>query len=196
MRTRFNTWKKVIVGNGLKSFEDFKKVFDSKKITIDDLEEVQEMIQSPSFEVFKSPTELELVIVEFWKNDDLGVNTEEICPSEIKISVQDLMLRAYNVGLEECPPETALQLRLQHFHDFPHPGGVNVVMNPISEKIFQVYTREIRPDYSGWSSDERPMLTIQEERSRTTYVNSFGVVDTKRPCYYLNQYVFMKPLKE
>lgn len=196
MKTQFKTWKKVTIGNGLKSFDDFNQALMAKKITIDDPKEIEEMIKDPSFEVFKDPTEIELIMVEFWDRDELGVNTCNISTSRINILIEDLILRARNVGLEECPPETALQLRLQHLHEYPQPGGVTIGMNPLAGRIFKVYKREIPPDYSDWSSDERPMLTSEETRQRTKYIDSIGMRSASEYCYYLSRYVFMKPIRK
>lgn len=194
MNTKFKTWKKVKIGTGLKTFADFYDALRKRRVTVHDLEKIEVMINNPMFTVFDTETEVDLVQVEFFDKDELGIKG---CGkgSDIKINIHDLILRANNMGLEECPPEAGLQLRLQHSYDFPSHGGVEVVMNPINGNIFKVYTGRNAPDYSGWSRDERPILTDEEEEQLTTYCDAICVSDSINPCYWLSRYVFMKPIK-
>jgi hypothetical protein len=191
MKTRFKTWKKIRIGNNLKSFEEFEKASKKKGVHIYNREKIRDIVNSPTFNFSEEEKDVELVMIEMFDQNELGIPESRVQ----NMSMTDLILFANNMGLEECPPETGLQLRLQSLHDYPSSGGVLIGMRPIFGKTLQVWTQRDSPDYSDWSQDERPMLTSEEEEKITSYYPAIDTSDSVNPCYWLSRFVFVKSFK-
>ena len=116
--SRFNVWKTIKLGTGLKTADDFREVLKDNG--------------------FK---------VSGWANDILGksaftVATEGIEVDLVKVTVAELGFkkgaqrrnqiyeRARDLGLELCPPEVGPQLRLQ-YQDQPNGEWILVAMESI-----------------------------------------------------------------
>lgn len=111
---RFETWKTVKLGTGLKTADSFRRAFGSLGYAVS--EEVDGALSRGAIAVSDVGVEVELVRV---LTGEIGGNTfEEFC---------DWILRC---GLSLCSPEVGLQLRLQ-YHEQCEGETLLVAMDPI-----------------------------------------------------------------
>ena len=91
---------------------------DEAGIHVGDL--ADEVLHRPAFTLSKTKTEVQLAVL---SATDLGGEPHE--------SVISLYARARRLGYELCPPEVAVQLRLQ-YRDQPIGESLDIAMEPIT----------------------------------------------------------------
>ncbi len=105
---KFPVWKTVTVGN-YKTVDTLKTAIEVGGIDYFML--AQELIESPSFALEKTPAQIDLINV---SASELGF----LEPTTIK----DVWNRAFELGLSLCPQEVGAQLLLQHGDDTSENG--------------------------------------------------------------------------
>ena len=120
---RFAPWRIVRLGV-IQSVAEYRRALKRAKFNLDD--DASHMLESPRLEISKEVAELKLVCVFV---DDLGLvqgaHYKEVCE------------KARHLGLERCPAEVALALRLS-YTDQPLSSRIFIAMNPINGKLFGV----------------------------------------------------------
>jgi hypothetical protein len=101
--SRFDTWKTISLGTGIKTLEDFQKILLYKPLKIQ--KSVYDIFLEPNFKVAPKKTELELVRVSLL---DLGFNE-----NLQGIQFDQVSYRAEELGLKPCPLEVGFQFILQ-----------------------------------------------------------------------------------
>jgi len=113
----FQIWQKIALGtyNGV---DAYRRALESAGIKIGDA--ADEILGRPTFPYGTMKTDVELVLV---SAADLGVETES--------SLADVYKRARQVGLELCPAEVGLQLRLD-YRNQPRGDALTIAMEPVA----------------------------------------------------------------
>jgi len=111
-------WRTVSLGTFANSY-GLMTALDDAHIAVGDL--ADEAMHRPAFTVAKSRSNVDLVVL---SAAQLGV-------SETGASRQDFLARARRLGFDLCPPEAAVQLRLQ-YSDQPVGEFLDVAMEPIT----------------------------------------------------------------
>lgn len=106
--SKFPIWKTVTVGT-YKTVEELKATLKIHSINYFGM--AQELIESPSFSLVKTPVQIDLINI---SAAELGF----LEPTTIK----DVWNRAFEVGLSLCPQEVGAQLLLQHGNDTTENG--------------------------------------------------------------------------
>jgi len=115
--SRFNVWKTIKLGTGLKTAEEFRRVLRDGEFRLSDW--ASDILGKPAFKAADEETEVDLVkvtVVELGFKK--GARRNQIYE------------RARDLGLELCPPEVGPQLRLQ-YQDQPNGEWILVAMEPI-----------------------------------------------------------------
>jgi hypothetical protein len=113
----FKTWKKISLGTGLKTADDFRRALKADGHVISDWGD--DILSKPAFTVVAEKTEVELIRLTV---ADLGF--------EEGTTRTDIYNRATELGLALCPAEVGPQLRLQ-YQDQPMNEGLFIAMKPI-----------------------------------------------------------------
>jgi hypothetical protein len=113
----FQIWRTITLGtyNGV---DAYRRALESAGIKIGDA--ADEILGRPTFPYGTMKTDVELVLV---SAADLGVETES--------SLADVYKRARQVGLELCPAEVGLQLRLD-YRNQPRREALTIAMEPVA----------------------------------------------------------------
>ncbi len=115
--TEIKVWKRIMIGTGLKTVDDFRGALKVNDLRIGD--GASDILGKPTFTVAERATEVDLVRMLVF---DLGFNTstdyDQICD------------RAKELGLELCPAEIGPQLRLQYL-DQPKNERLVIAMEAI-----------------------------------------------------------------
>ena len=125
-------WRRIKIGIGLKTVDDFRKAFGINGLHLDN--GAIHVLDNEAFTVAEQEIEVDLVRMAV---RDLGFN--ETKPYDLVCS------RALELGLELCPAEIGPQLRLQYL-DQRKDGHLLVAMQPIimrgHREIFELMHRE------------------------------------------------------
>ena len=142
--SRFNIWRTIKLGTGLKTADDFRKALKDNGLNIS--EWANNTLRKPAFTVASEETEVDLVkvtVAELGFKD--GARRDQIYE------------KAQKLGLELCPAEVGPQLRLQ-YQDQPNGEWILVAMEPIvgsggGPRVFSVGRRGSELWlYGGWGS--------------------------------------------
>lgn len=117
----WKTWRKVKLGTGLKTVDDFRKAIKQAGMKIGDWG--NDILGKPVFTV--SPEEVEV--------DLINVSVAELGFKD-GATYKDICVRARELGLELCPNEVGPQLRLQ-YKDQPKGEWLLVAMEAISGSL-------------------------------------------------------------
>ena len=115
--SRFNVWKTIKLGTGLKTAEEFRRVLRDGEFRLSDW--ASDILGKPAFKAADEETEVDLVKVTV---AELGFKKGA--------RRNQIYERARDLGLELCPPEVGPQLRLQ-YQDQPNGEWILVAMEPI-----------------------------------------------------------------
>lgn len=140
---RFNIWKTIKLGTGLKTAKDFHKALMSNGFKTS--EWANEILGKLYLTAASKETEVDLIVVTV---AELGFKRDALRDQIYK--------RAKELGLELCPPEVGPQLRLQ-YPDQPNGERVLIGMEPITDfdgypGVFVVRCGDLGPWLdNGWS---------------------------------------------
>jgi len=115
--SRFNVWKTIKLGTGLKTAEEFRRVLRDGEFRLSDW--ASDILGKPAFKAADEETEVDLVKATV---AELGFKKGA--------RYDQIYERAKEPGLELCPPEVGPQLRLQ-YQDQPNGEWIVVAMEPI-----------------------------------------------------------------
>jgi len=115
--SRFNVWKTIKLGTGLKTAEEFRRVLRDGEFRLSDW--ASDILRKPAFKAADEETEVDLVKVTV---AELGFKKGA--------RRNQIYERARDLGSELCPPEVGPQLRLQ-YQDQPNGEWILVAMEPI-----------------------------------------------------------------
>jgi len=115
--SRFNAWKTIKLGTGLKTAEEFRRVLRDGEFRLSDW--ASDILGKPAFKAADEETEVDLVKVTV---AELGFKKGA--------RRNQIYERAKELGLGLCPPEVGPQLRLQ-YQDQPNGEWIVVAMEPI-----------------------------------------------------------------
>jgi hypothetical protein len=110
-------WKTISLGTYTSSTAMFDAL-DGASVHIGDI--ADEVLHRPAFTLSKMKTHVQLVVL---SASDLGLGSRD--------SLASLYARARRFGYELCPPEVAVQLRLQ-YRDQPVGEFLDIAMEPIA----------------------------------------------------------------
>jgi len=113
----FQIWRTITLG-AYEGVDAYRRALDSAGIKIG--EAADEILGRPAFPNGGTKKDLELVLL---TAADLGVEPES--------SLADVYTRAGQVGLELCPAEAALQLRLD-YRNQPPGEALHIAMQPVT----------------------------------------------------------------
>ena len=128
----FPIWKTIKTGTGLKTGNDFIQALTSNGFKVSDW--ARDILGKPAFTAASKKTELDLVKV---TARELGFSQDARRDA--------IYQRAQKLGLQLCPAEVGLQLRLQ-YQDQPNGEWLLVAMDPILDSdghlnVFRVERR-------------------------------------------------------
>ena len=132
---RFNIWKTVKLGTGLKIADDFRKALKDNGFSVSNW--ANDILEKPAFTVATEGTEVDLVKVTV---AELGFKK-----GARRDQIYD---RAKEFGLELCPPEVGPQLRLQ-YQDQPNGEWVFIGMEPITDSDGDLNVFHVKRNGSG-----------------------------------------------
>lgn len=118
---RFKTLMTIKLGTGLKTADDFRKALVAGGYLISDWANDVIGIGKPAFTAATEETEVELVVVSV---TELGFKDG--------VKRADIYKRAQELGLDLCPAEVGVQLRLQ-YKDQPKDKWLHIAMEPIPD---------------------------------------------------------------
>ncbi len=104
--SKFNVWKTIMLGTGIKNVKDFQRILLYKPMKIQ--KSVYDIFQDPNFKVATEMIELNLVRVSLF---DLGFND-----SFQYLRFSQICDRAKELGLDLCPLEVGFQFVLQSWN--------------------------------------------------------------------------------
>src|SRR5215813_8010806 len=113
----FQTWRTTTLGT-YSGVDAYRRALDSAGIKIGDA--ADEILGRPAFPYTTMKADVELVLLSV---ADLGVNSE--------LSLANVYKRARQVGLELCPAEVGLQLRLD-YRNQPRGDALTIAMEPVA----------------------------------------------------------------
>jgi len=113
----FQIWRTITLGT-YSGVDAYRRALDSAGIKIGDA--ADEILGRPAFPYTTMKADVELVLL---SAADLGVNSES--------SLANVYKRARQVGLELCPAEVGLQLRLD-YRNQPLGESLHIAMQPIA----------------------------------------------------------------
>lgn len=116
---KFEVWKTIKLGTGLKTADDFRKALKDNGFSIGNW--ANDILAKPAFTVASEETEVDLVIVTVAELFKKGAPRRD-----------QIYERAKEVGLEICLPEVGPQLRIQ-YPDQPNGNWVLIGMEPIAD---------------------------------------------------------------
>ena len=139
----FPVWRKLKLGTGLKTADDFRAAIKTAGMNIGDYG--NDILGKPAFMVSPDEVEVELVNVSV---AELGFKDGA--------TRADIYKRASELGLELCPNEVGPQLRLQ-YTDQPNGEWLLVAMEPItdSDRDLNVFLVERNGDGEQWLRGDR-----------------------------------------
>jgi len=114
----FQIWRKITLGT-YKGVDAYRDALDSARIKIG--VSPDEILGRPAFPYAKMKTDVELAVL---SAAELGVESDES-------SLSDVYERARRVGLELCPAEVGLQLRLE-YRNQPLGEALDIAMEPVA----------------------------------------------------------------
>jgi len=115
---KFNVWKTINLGTGLKTTDDFRKALKGRGFNIGNW--ANDILGKPAFTAANEATEVDLVKVTVAElGFKKGARRDQIYE------------RAKELGLELCAPEVGPQLRLQ-YQDQPNGEWLLIGMEPIT----------------------------------------------------------------
>lgn len=151
--SRPEVWRTIKVGTGLKTMDDFRGALEGVECHVNG--SALHVLESPAFTVSAQTAEVSLVRVSL---SDLGLKRTA--------TREEIYARAEARGLKLCPPEVALELRLQYL-DQPDGEWLHVAMRPVlcrdGEKKFLAVARSVGAlwlygvygaEASMWTSDD------------------------------------------
>jgi hypothetical protein len=131
--THFQIWRTITLGT-YSGVDTYRRALDSAGIKIGNA--ADEILGRPAFPYTGMKTDVELALL---SAANLGVESES--------SLSDLYKRAKQVGLELCPAEVALQLRLD-YRNQPLGEALNIAMEPVATHM-ALRVRSTDPRTSG-----------------------------------------------
>ena len=141
---KFNVWKTINLGTGLKTADDFRKALKDRGFNIGNW--ADDILGKPAFTAAAEATEVDLVKVTVAElGFKKGARRDQIYE------------RAKELGLELCAPEVGPQLRLQ-YQDQPNGEWLLIGMELITDSDGNLYVFDVkRYDselwlYGGWSN--------------------------------------------
>src|SRR5262247_3021408 len=114
----FQIWRKITLGT-YKDVDAYRDALDSAKIKIG--LSADEILGRPAFPYAKMKTDVKLAVL---SAAELGVESDES-------SLSDVYERARRGGLELCPAEVGLQLRLE-YRNQPLGEALDIAMEPVA----------------------------------------------------------------
>jgi len=152
--------KTIELGTGLKTRDDFLTALEQQNNYISDFS--KDIMSKPEFIVAPKETKEKLIILSV---SDLGFSQGA--------TIKDIYLKAQELGLELCPPETGPQLRLQ-YTDQPTNEYYLIGMKPISDssglpRLFDVNCH----DGGSWlSTSHGKSVNFYDSRSQFVFSSS------------------------
>ena len=141
---KFNVWKTINLGTGLKTADDFRKALKDRGFNIGNW--ADDILGKPAFTAAAEATEVDLVKVTVAElGFKKGARRDQIYE------------RAKELGLELCAPEVGPQLRLQ-YQDQPNGEWLLIGMELITDSDGNLYVFDVkRYDselwlYGGWGN--------------------------------------------
>ena len=144
---KFDIWKTVKLGTGLKAAEDFRRTLRDGGFLISDW--ASNTLNHPAFKAANEETEIDLVKVTV---AELGFKKAARC---------QIYERAQYLGLDLCPPEVGPQLRLQ-YRNQPNDELIFVAMELIlvsgEWSLFTVWHHDSNLSLMSYSYNPRSFL--------------------------------------
>lgn len=138
----FKTWKTIKLGTGLQTADDFRKKVMEAGMNIGDW--VNDILGKSAFTVAGSVTEIELVVASV---AELGFKHGT--------TLENIYVRAKELGLDLCPPEVGPQLRLQ-YTDQPKGELLVIAMESITSSGGCLHLFRVEhDDYARWLNVHR-----------------------------------------
>ena len=122
---KFEVWKTIKLGTGLKTADDFRRALKKGGHRISDWSD--DILGKPAFTASEQEMEVDLVVASV---AELGFK-DGACR-------RDIYKRAQELGLELCPAEVGPQLRLQ-YKDQPYGERLLTGMEPITDSDGYLY---------------------------------------------------------
>lgn len=113
----YKTWKTITLGTGLRSVSDFRGALEDANCHVNG--SALHVLESTEFTVSTKEVSVDLVAVSL---DDLGLKRTA--------TRKEIYARAQELGLQVCPAEVGLQLRLQYL-DQAEGEWIHIAMDPI-----------------------------------------------------------------
>jgi hypothetical protein len=133
---KFKVWKTIKLGTpGLKTVDDFRKAIADAGVKISD--EANDIFGKPQFKVAEKDAEVDLVVVSV---GELGFKNSP--------TSKQVYSRAKELGLQLCPNEVGLQLRLQYWYQ-PRGERLVVAMEPITASAGNLGLFNVAHDADG-----------------------------------------------
>jgi len=117
-RAHFQIWRTITLGT-YKGVDAYRDALDSARIKLG--LSADEILGRPAFPYAKMKTDVKLAVL---SAAELGVESDES-------SLSDVYERARRVGLELCPAEVGLQLRLE-YRNQPLGEALDIAMEPVA----------------------------------------------------------------
>ena len=132
---KFNVWKTINLGTGLKTTDDFRKALKGRGFNIGNW--ANDILGKPAFTAATEATEIDLVKVTVAElGFKKGARRDQIYE------------RAKELGLELCPSEVGPQLRLQ-YQDQPNGEWLLIGMEPVADSDGDLNVFGVRRHDSG-----------------------------------------------
>jgi len=132
---KFNVWKTINLGTGLKTTDDFRKALKGRGFNIGNW--ANDILGKPAFTAATEATEIDLVKVTVAElGFKKGARHDQIYE------------RAKELGLELCPSEVGPQLRLQ-YQDQPNGEWLLIGMEPVADSDGDLNVFGVRRHDSG-----------------------------------------------
>ena len=132
---KFNVWKTINLGTGLKTADDFRKALKGRGFNIGNW--ANDILGKPAFTAATEATEIDLVKVTVAElGFKKGARHDQIYE------------RAKELGLELCPSEVGPQLRLQ-YQDQPNGEWLLIGMEPVADSDGDLNVFGVRRHDSG-----------------------------------------------
>ncbi len=131
----FSVWKRIKLGTGLKTKEDFLSAFELGGYRVSNW--AKNILSQPAFKAADKEIEIDLVIATI---KDLGF--QESTPRS------RIYKRAQEIGLELCPAEVGPQLRIQ-YPDQTKGEWLLVAMEPITDSDGDLSVFEVKHGFGG-----------------------------------------------
>jgi hypothetical protein len=125
-------WKTITVG-GSKGVNAIRVAIEAAPCPMTIGDEADEALGRPAFPFFKTPFELDLVVLSAFDlgfGDETSRNDLELGAS-VEVSLHDIYARAVALGFDLCPAEVGPALRL-HYLDQPLDEFLRIAMKPVA----------------------------------------------------------------